>query len=78
MEPFNEYDPSSVALGTKIARHLRRKGWVQSRATSKWVDPRDSKEHEFTAAIRLQLRAEHCTFVEQPTPHCGHNQENHQ
>lgn len=57
-----KYDPDKVSLCTKVARHLRRKGWVQSIKTELWVDPVTGEHHTFTAAIRLQLHKEHCAY----------------
>ncbi len=55
-EPVRPYDPDTVSLRTKIERHLRRKGWRESKGL--WVSPRTYSEHTLTAAIKRQLQAE--------------------
>jgi len=61
-EPVRPYNPDNcdVLLGTKIARHLRRKGWKQVtvRGEKVWEDKKDRSTHSFTAAVRIQLHRE--------------------
>jgi hypothetical protein len=54
--PVRPYDPDTVALRTKIERHLRRKGWRESKGL--WVSPNSGMSHTLTAAIKRQLQAE--------------------
>jgi hypothetical protein len=62
-EPVRLYVPENVALGVKLVRHLRKKGWKQSFKTDKWVDPTDKEEHTFMAALKIQLQREGCAYV---------------
>ena len=60
---MGEYNPDNSDLGAKVARHLRRKGWVRSMKSDKWVDPESKEGHSFTAAVRIQLHREKCAYV---------------
>jgi hypothetical protein len=63
-EPTRPYEPDKVALGTKLERHLRKKGWKKVRVTRDsdparvWLDKKDDSLHSLTAAVRLQLHRE--------------------
>lgn len=56
--PVRPYDPETVDLAAKIARHLRKKGWKKHRITNKWIDKLDFSEHTFLGATKIQMNRE--------------------
>lgn len=66
--PVRPYDPNTRALGIKIERHIRKKGWKKSIKIitgSQWKDPKDGSYHTFLGAIRVQLNREGFSDVQE-------------
>jgi hypothetical protein len=62
-EPTRPYEPDKVSLGTKLTRHLRRKGWklkecIKQGGVKLWQDSKDQSFHTLAAAVRIQLHRE--------------------
>lgn len=59
-EPERSYDPDNSCLGAKIARHLRKAGWIKTmcRGKVRWVHKKSGTLCSFANAIRHQLHKE--------------------